>query len=73
MSLIDIADESKRCPIHEIYLGLMAHQTLDKIESHKRESLLTRCRAWYHEADSQIFLRVHLVIQALKDIQGVAF
>ena len=64
-------DESYWLSLDKVYPGIMAHETIQKMVPHERESFLTRCRNWYREAITQIKHRIDLsdpVLHAMKDI-----
>ena len=54
-----------RLPLNSAYPGILAHETVKAMETHK-ESFLSRCRNWYREAVCKILNRIDLADPVLK-------
>lgn len=52
---INVDDESQWLPLDKVYPGIMAHESMELMLPHERESFLRRCRDWCREAVRQIF------------------
>ena len=51
---VNVHDQSKWLPLHEVYPGYCAQETIKLMRPHEKESFLARCREWYIEALQQI-------------------
>ena len=70
ISNIDVDAESKWLTFENIYCGVMAQETMQKLLPYKRESFLKRCRDWYREAVCQILNHIvvcDLVLNSFKN------
>ena len=72
---INVDDETQWLPIHQIYPGIMAGETVKLLLPHERESFLKRCRDWYREAVRQLLARINVadpILLAMKDVNHKA-
>ena len=72
---INVDHEMQWLPLHEVYPGLMAYETIKSLLLHEKDSFLKRCRDWYREALRQILNRINIadpILQALKDVNHKA-
>ena len=68
---VNVHDQSKWLPLHEVYPGYCAQETIKLMRPHEKESFLARCREWYIEALRQISSRINASDPVLKAMQSL--